>query len=93
MDSKERSRLIGLAMRIQPALIIGKGGVSENTYKQIDDLLTARELVKISVLKNCAFTAKELIAEIAQTLQAEPIQAIGNKIILYRYSDQCKIHV
>ncbi|MBQ7712734.1 MAG: YhbY family RNA-binding protein, partial [Clostridia bacterium] len=50
--------------------------------------LEDHELVKIGVLKTADVTAKSVIAEVAAALNAEPVQAIGNKIVLYRYSNK-----
>ena len=86
LTSKQRSRLNGLAMTVEPSLRIGKGGISDNTVKELDALLTARELVKVSVLKNCEFTAKELIADLAVKVNAEPVIAIGSVMVFYRFS-------
>ncbi len=86
LTSKQRSYLRGLASVKDAVYQIGKSGLQDNVLKQLDDALTARELIKITVLKNCVSTAKELIGELASALKAEPVAAIGEKIILYRYS-------
>ena len=39
-----------------------------------------------TVLPNCESSAKELINDLAAALNAEAVIAIGNKIVLYRYS-------
>lgn len=44
--------------------------------------------MKLNVLKNCDFTAKEIINDLAARLNADPVLAIGNKIVLYRMSDK-----
>ena len=52
MNTKERSRLRSIAQTIEPIGQIGKGGVSENMLKGLSDALDARELIKLTVLKN-----------------------------------------
>ncbi len=86
MTSKERAFLRGLAMNIDPLVHIGKNGISDNLIKQIDDILEAKEIVKIAVLQNSEYTAKELIDTIAKAVNAEAVQAVGSKITLYRVS-------
>ena len=51
---------------------------------ELDDALEARELIKITVLETADVTAKEAIEILAGRLQAEPVQCIGRKIVLYR---------
>ena len=42
LNSKQRARLRAMANPIDTILQIGKGGINENTVKQVDDALTAR---------------------------------------------------
>ena len=86
MTSKQRSKLISLAMNISATVQIGKNGLTESVFDQISTSLEDHELVKIGVLKTADVTAKTVIGEVAAALNAEPVQAIGNKIVLYRYS-------
>ncbi len=86
MTSKERAFLRGLAMNIDPLVHIGKNGISDNLIRQIDDILEAKEIVKIAVLQNSEYTAKELIDTLAKAVNAEAVQAVGSKITLYRVS-------
>ena len=69
---------------------IGKGGVSENMCKQISDALEARELIKLRVLENSDYTAKEAAAEIAEVVGADVVQVIGTKFVLYKESKDKK---
>ena len=88
MTSKQRSKLISLAMNISATVQIGKNGLTESVIEQISTSLEDHELVKIGVLKTADITAKSVIAEVAEALGAEPVQAIGNKIVLYRRSSK-----
>lgn len=84
ITSAQRAKLRGIANTIEPILYIGKEGITENILKQADDALNAREIIKGSVQKNCDWTAKEAVNELAKALEAEPVQAIGRKFCLYR---------
>ncbi len=86
ITSKQRSYLRSLANTMTPIFQIGKEGIEENFLKQIDDALEARELIKISVLNNSDYDAREASNEICEELGCEGIQAIGNKMVLYRKS-------
>jgi Predicted RNA-binding protein containing KH domain, possibly ribosomal protein len=85
---KERAGLRSAAQAIDSIFQIGKNGITENLITDLSAALEARELIKITVLKTADFSAKELIAELADSLGAEPVQAIGNKIVLYRKSEK-----
>ena len=86
MTSKERAYFRSMANTIQSILQIGKNGVSENTIKQINDALEARELIKITILETSGENVREVAHELAKEVQAEVIQVIGNKFVLYRKS-------
>ena len=88
LTSKQRSKLKAMASRIDAVIQIGKEGITDNLIRSVSQALEARELVKVSVLNNCEFTAKEICGEFAEKLFAEPVQAIGNKIVLYRRSQR-----
>ncbi len=84
MTSKQRAYLRGLANPLETILQVGKGGVNENVIKQVNDALTARELIKIRVLENSLYTAKEAAEEIAESCRCEVVQVLGSRITLYR---------
>lgn len=84
MTSKQRSYLKGLAMNIDPIFQVGKGSVSEEMVEAIAKALEARELIKLSVLKNCLDDPKEIATAIAEHTHAEVVQVIGRKIVLYK---------
>lgn len=86
ITSKQRSYLRGLANTMSPIFQIGKEGIEENFLKQVDDALEARELIKISVLNNSDYGAREASDEICEELGCEGVQSIGSKIVLYRRS-------
>lgn len=87
LTSKQRAKLRALASNVDPIFQIGKGNLSYIQISELAAALNKRELIKISVLKGCDYTADELIGDVAQALDAQPVAAIGNKIIVYRRSD------
>lgn len=91
LTGKQRGYLRSIANSIPSIVQVGKDGISENLIKQVDDALEARELVKGNVLKNCELTAREACEELAQCLQAEIVQVIGNRFVLYRESTENKV--
>ena len=50
----------------------------------ISEALDARELIKISVLQNCADDPRELAEMVAERTHAQIVQVIGKKIVLYK---------
>lgn len=90
MTSKQRAYLKGLAMTMDPIFQIGKSSLTPEFTKGIEEALEARELIKISVLKNCLDDPKEIAATLAEHTRSEVVQVIGKKIVLYRESKEKK---
>lgn len=84
LTSKQRAYLRSLANPIDTILMVGKGGMSGQIIKQADDALTARELIKGKVLNTADVSPREAANAIAQELQADVVQVIGTKFVLYR---------
>ena len=84
MTSKQRAYLIGLAMKLDPVYNIGKSGVTAEFTNGISEVLEARELIKISVLKNCDDDPKELAQLLAERTRSQVVHVIGKKIVLFR---------
>ena len=80
-----------MAMQMQPTTQVGKNGISETLIRQIDEQLESRELIKVSVLKNADFTARDVAEELAELSKSEVVQVLGSKITLYRLSKKSGI--
>ncbi len=84
LTSKQRAQLRGMANQMDTILQIGKTGITEQTVKQLDDALIARELIKIRTLETCPTTTRESADKLEKELKADVVQVIGTKIVLYR---------
>ncbi len=90
LTGKQRSYLRGLCNTLEPIFQVGKSGISENVIKQFSDALEARELVKATVLKNATTQTRQICEEISQKTEAEIVQVIGSKFVLYKESKEKK---
>lgn len=86
LTGKQRSFLKGLANKLKPLAQLGKEGISESFLAQMNDLLEHHELVKVNVLDNSLEDATAAANDVAKALDAEFVQAIGNKFTIYRQS-------
>ena len=86
ITTKQRATLRALANTLDPVMHIGKEGLTENSFKELDNLFEARELFKITVLKNCDYTTRELAQQIQEKTNCEIVQCIGLKIVVYKKS-------
>jgi RNA-binding protein len=86
LTSKQRAFLRGRANTAEPAVQVGKLGVTPEIVQSLDEVLEARELVKVAVLPNCPEEPEDVADRLAGRARAECVQVIGKKIVLYRRS-------
>jgi RNA-binding protein len=84
MNSKQRAYLNSLANSIDPIFQIGKASLTPEIVEALDSALEKRELIKVSVLKNCADDPWEIADMIAERTHATVVRVIGKKMIFYR---------
>ena len=84
ITSKQRAYLRGIAAEYETIFQIGKGGVTEMMCKEIGEALRKRELIKLKVLENSGWTAREAADAVAEQTGADVVQVIGNKFVLFK---------
>lgn len=52
----------------------------------MDECLEKRELIKITLLQSCELDTRAACGMLAEALDAEPVQCIGRRFVLYRAS-------
>ena len=88
LTSKQRAYLRSLAVDLDTIVMVGKSGMSPELTKQVDDALTARELIKGKVLETAPLSSREAAEQIAADVQADVVQVIGSKFVLYRKNEK-----
>ena len=82
LTSKQRAILRGKANTMDPVFIVGKGEIDETMIQGVKDCLEAREL-KLKVLENSMYNAREASIKLAEATGADCVQVIGSKFVLY----------
>ena len=90
LSGKQRSYLKKMAHELDPTVYIGKSGLTENIKKEMLTGFEARELVQVKIQEGCTLEPKEVANQLADELDAEFVQAIGRKFVLYRESKDHK---
>ena len=84
MTTKQRAYLKSLAMTMDPIFQIGSNSMTPELTKAVEEALNARELIKVSVLKNCEDDPRALAEILAERTKSQVVQVIGKKIVLYK---------
>ena len=84
MTSKQRAYLKSLASTMEPIFQVGKSSLTPEYVIAISEALEKRELIKISVLKNCFDDPKEIAQTLAERTNSQVVHVIGKKIVLFK---------
>ena len=84
MTGQQKRYLRGLAHALKPVVNIGKSGLTDDAFKQIEVRLLANELIKVKVMENSPLSQKECAAELDGREGVSVVQVIGKTLVLYR---------
>ena len=84
LSQSEKKQLRALIAKDNTKYQIGKSEVTNSLLDMLDKALTARELIKIEVLKNATSSVMELTLDLSSKLNADVVQVVGRVIVLYR---------
>lgn len=90
ITSKQRAKLRAMGHDLDTIFQIGKIGITEETCKQIANALEARELIKVRVLENSGYTAKEAASVLSEAIECDVVSCVGTRFILYKESTKKK---
>ena len=86
LNSKQRAFLRKEGHTLSPIFQVGKGGVGDDMAEGIASALEARELIKVRVLDNSGYSAREAAEELARATGSEVVSCVGYTFILYKES-------
>ena len=84
LTSKQRAYLMKLASSLEPIFQIGKSSLTPEGTAAIAEAFNTRELIKISVLKNCFDDPRQIAEMVAERTHSTAVQVIGKKFVLYK---------
>ena len=84
LTGAQKTYLRGLGQRLEPALKVGKGGLSAEFYKELQRRLNSDELVKLRFLGAERDERAALCDEIADQGRCVCVGAVGHTALFYR---------
>lgn len=90
LTSKQRAFLRSMSQQLDTIFQIGKSGITDEICIQISNALEARELIKVRVLDNSGYSAKEAATEIAESVGCYVVSCVGTRFVLYKESKNKK---
>lgn len=84
LEPAERKKLRADAHHLDPVVTIGANGLSPTVEQEVDLALSAHGLVKIRVHGDDKQAREQILARLADSLGAAPVQHIGKLLVLWR---------
>jgi putative YhbY family RNA-binding protein len=84
LEPSERRALRARAHALRPVVMIGDAGLKPEVIAEIEANLKSHELIKIRVRGDERDVRKGLVSEICDATGAQPVQAIGKILVIYR---------
>lgn len=93
LNNKQRQHLKSLAHTLKPVVQLGNNGLTEGVIAEIEQSLAHHELIKVKIAAADRDTKALIIAAITRETGALEVQSIGHMLVIYRPSEQRKIHL
>lgn len=90
LSTKQIAHLRGLAHSLNPVVMIGNNGLTENVIKEIELNLNSHELIKVQVAGDDRDARKAVFDEICSKTNAVAVHHIGKQLVFYRPSSTVK---
>ena len=84
LTQSQKKQLKALIVQDKTKYQVGKSEVTNALLDMLDKALTARELIKIEVLKSATTPVMELTLDLSSKLHADVVQVVGRVIVLFR---------
>lgn len=84
LTTERRKALRAAAHHLDPVVSLGQHGLTEAVLKEIDRALKTHELIKVKLHGIERDDREQILASICAALACEPVQHIGNILILWR---------
>ena len=84
LSGAQKTFLRGLGQRLEPALKLGKGGLTPTFYAELQKLLRAHELVKLRFVAADRDERAALCDQIADEGRCVCVGAVGHTALFYR---------
>lgn len=75
-------------MTMESIFHVGKASLTPEIIEAVREAIDKRELIKVSVLKNCFDDPKEIAEVLAERTRSQVVQVIGKKIVLFKQAPE-----
>ena len=93
ITSKQRSYLRSEGSRIDPVVRVGKEGMTETVIQAVEDVINAREFIKVKILNNSDEDIRDVASVLAEKTGAEIVHIMGGTVLLFRENSESPTYI
>ena len=88
LSAAERKELKARAHKLEPVVLIGAKGITDEVVTEVDRALKAHELIKVRAPALEREAREEAMQMLCARTGAESVQTIGKVLVIYRKRDE-----
>lgn len=88
LTGKQKKFLRGLGNRLEAKIVIGHGGLSVNSLKNIDELLKKDEIVKVRLKPASGLERHDGAKKLIELTNSHLINVFGSTVLIYRKNNE-----
>ena len=88
LNAAERKQLKARAHRLEPVVLIGTKGLTDDVVKEVELALKAHELIKVRAPDLEREAREDALKALCERTGAQSVQAIGKVFVIYRKRDE-----
>ncbi|MGC9385573.1 MAG: ribosome assembly RNA-binding protein YhbY [Hydrogenovibrio sp.] len=93
LTNTQKRFLKGLGHGLNPTILIGANGVTDNLMLELESTLTHHELIKIKIASSDREERKRIIEHLIENTGSQLIQTIGKTCIIFRQNDESQFQL
>lgn len=90
LSPAERKHLKARAHKLEPVVMVGAKGLTDEVVKEIDVALKAHELIKVRAAGLERDRREAALHAICERTGAEAVQSVGKVFVIYRKRDEAR---
>jgi len=91
LSPRRRSELRARAHRLDPVVLIGDKGLTDEVIAEVDRALKAHELIKVRAATDDRDARNAWMQSICEKLEAHAVQRIGKVLVIYRENPEPEV--
>ncbi|TMH43085.1 MAG: ribosome assembly RNA-binding protein YhbY [Betaproteobacteria bacterium] len=88
LNAAERKQLKARAHRLEPVVLIGTKGLTDDVVKEVELALKAHELIKVRAPDLEREAREDALKALCERTGAQSVQEIGKVFVIYRKRDE-----